>query len=67
MLYSFEIMIDFIEYIKEFSYHEHIHPALPLKDKVFAKFYLRQSHITRTYTRRTYDILDYFGDLGGIN
>ena len=38
----------------------------PLKDFEYATFYLRQDQTMRRYTRRTYDFLDWFGDLGGI-
>ncbi len=38
----------------------------PLKDFEYATFYLRQDQTMRKYTRRTYDFLAYFGDLGGI-
>ena len=38
----------------------------PLRDVEYATFYLRQDQTTKTYTRTTYDFLDWFGDLGGI-
>ena len=38
----------------------------PLKDFEYATFYLRQDESTKTYKRTTYDFLDWFGDLGGI-
>ena len=39
---------------------------MELKDREYASIYLRSENHTKNYTRRTYDLLSYLGDLGGI-
>ena len=37
-----------------------------MKDRSYATIYLRSDETTRNYTRRTYSLLEFFGDIGGI-
>ena len=41
-------------------------PSTPLKDRAYVKLYFRQSAEARLYKREQYDMLTYFGDLGGL-
>ena len=61
---------DIFEYVKYYSYTEPVYNRYNeqtlLKDRTYASIYLRSDNITRNYTRRTYSLLEFFGDLGGI-
>ena len=40
--------------------------GVPLKNREYASIYLRSEDSTRVYTRRTYDLLGFLGDIGGL-
>lgn len=66
MVYDFSEELDIFEYVRSYAYHLKPKKDTKVKDQVYAAFYFRQDETTRNYVRRTYDILDYLGDLGGI-
>ena len=39
---------------------------VPLSERRYFKFYLRADQIKNNYKREEYDLLQYFGDIGGL-
>ena len=40
--------------------------STPMSDRSYFKFYLRAESVQSYYKREEYDLLQYFGDLGGL-
>ena len=60
---------------KDLSIYEHsisqeklywIPESSPIEDRELVKLYFRQDSSTKLYKREEYDLLTYFGDLGGL-
>ena len=69
MFELFEKEFSIFEYRRMYSYDVpdwQTKDGVSLKDREYASIYLRSENSTRVYTRRTYDLLGYLGDLGGI-
>ena len=68
IIFDFKKVIDIFEYVRHFSYHQDgLLLTQPRAERKYASFFLRQDDTSRTYTRKTYDILVYLGFIGGIN
>ena len=69
MFELFDIVFDIFEYKRYYKYTEPVSESVlnqPLRDRLLARVYFRSENSTNKYTRRTYSLLEYFGDLGGI-
>ena len=68
MFEFFEKEWSIFEYIRHYSYTEvpKWTEKDPLKEREYAAIYIRSENFSRNYTRRTYGLIEYLGDLGGI-
>jgi len=63
---DFSETVDFYEQRSVFASTKKIAPDARHSETTYAKFVLRASSRTRTYSRFGYGLLDYLGDLGGL-
>ena len=57
---------DFYETFKREDYHERVEKNTEVAEREYISIFLRADSEKRMYTRVSYDILTYLGDLGGL-
>lgn len=61
-----DLILDFFEKSQTTSKPKFMPPRTSVSERVYAKVHLRADTNPRKYLRDDYDILTYFGDLGGL-
>ena len=62
----FEYEVNLFEKSRSQEVLEWMGSDVPLSERKYFKFYIRSDQIKNNYKREEYDLLQYFGDIGGL-